>query len=330
MDLLIAADANLNARNIEIYTPLMMAAGRDDLEVVEYLISMAQHGLDLHATDTQGRTALHHAAETDHFEAAELLLEAGLDPTHVDNWGTTPIQVALLNRGEQFALEHLPEVDNVRSKEHGSILNTASFAGNEDVVDELLKKVPEAGIYEYVNLYCDRGTPLCRAASIGHIPIMEKLVEKGAQINLVGGPCGSPFMGACTMGNAEAVVWLLRKGTELQCTKFDGTITAEAAGQQHEAVLWVLRRFKEEGVEGLDEEIPVKTANISELDEFMVGYKEQKARVPENSSNGGPPPLPPDDKKDYKAGNEEVTKKDGEEERKETSKAESEETTEAD
>jgi hypothetical protein len=133
------------------------------------------------------------------------------------------------------------------------------------------------------------------------------------------------------MGYAEAVAWLLRKGTELQCTKFDGTtITAEAAGQQHEAVLWVLRRFKEEGVEGLDEEIPVKRANVSKLDEFMVGYKEWKARVPKNSSNGGPPLLPPDDKKDDKACNEEVTKKDDKEGRKETSKAESEETTEAD
>jgi hypothetical protein len=79
-------------------------------------------------------------------------------------------------------------------------------------------------------------------------------------------------------------------------------------------------------VEGLDEEIPVKTANTSKLDEFMVGYKERKARVPENRSNRGPPPLPPDDK----ACNEEVTKKDSEEGRKETSKAESEETTEAD
>jgi ankyrin repeat protein len=286
--------------------------------------------LDLHATDTQGRTALHHAAENDNFEAAELLLEAGLDITHVDNWGTTPIQITLFYH-EQFALNHLPEVDNVRSKEYGSILNTASFAGTEDVVDELLKRVPEAGVHEYVNLYCDKGTPLYRAASNGHIPIMEKLVEKGAKINLVGGPCGSPLMGACTMGYAEAVAWLLSKGTELQCTKFDGTtITAEAAGQQHEAVLWVLRRFKEEGVECLDEEIPVKTANISKLDEFMVGYKERKARVPENSPNRGPPPLPPDGKKDDKACNEEVTKKDDEEESKETSKAESEETTVAD
>jgi ankyrin repeat protein len=330
LGLLIAAGANLNARNSRLYTPLMMATDSNNLEVVEYLISMAQQGLDLHATDTQGRTALHHAVKNDNFEAAELLLEAGLDITHVDNWGTTPIQITLFNH-EQFALNHLPEIDNVRSKEHGSILSTASFAGTEDVVDELLKRVPEAGVHEYVNQYCDRGTPLYRAASKGHIPIMEKLVEKGAKINLVGGPCGSPLMGACTMGYAEAVAWLLRKGAELQCTKFDGTTTmAEAAGQQHEAVLWALRKFKEEGVEGLDEAIPVKTANISKLDEFMVGYKERKARVPKNSSNRGPPPLPPDDKKDDKACNEEVTKKDDEEGSKETSKAESEETTEAD
>jgi hypothetical protein len=100
------------------------------------------------------------------------------------------------------------------------------------------------------------------------------LLEKGAQVNLVGGPAGTPLMAACANGHVEAVRILLKKGAELQCTKFDGTtITAEEAAQQHESVLLLLRQYKEKGAHVLDENIAVKTADISELDKFMVAYK---------------------------------------------------------
>jgi ankyrin repeat protein len=151
--------------------------------------------------------------------------------------------------------------------------------GHESVARELLKRAPEQGIHEYVNLPCNPGTPLYSAALRGHIPIMEQLVEKGAVINLVGGPFGSPLMVACANGQFEAVTWLLKKGAEIQCTKLDGTIvTAEEAAQQHESVSSLLRRFKEHGAEALDEEVPVRTADISKLDEFMIEYKERKQK----------------------------------------------------
>ncbi|KAE9377689.1 ankyrin [Stipitochalara longipes BDJ] len=278
-EMLVKAGASLNARQNDGITPLMLAAEYDQLDVIKDLIALVPLGLDLHATDIDGSTALHHAVEFGPVDNAKLLIEAGLSPTKLDIFERSSIALALYDKIEPYPLELLPGIDNLRSRIRGSHLNIATFMGNEPIVMELLKRVPEHGIYEYVNLPCKLGTPLYNAASRGHIPIMEKLIEKGAEIDLVGGPFGSPLMAACTSGQTEAVAWLLRKGAEFQCTKLDGTaITAEEAAQQHENVISLLKRFKEKGAGALDEETPVKTADISKLDEFMVGFKERKEK----------------------------------------------------
>jgi ankyrin repeat protein len=280
VDLLIKAGANLNTRDFAGMTPLMHAArSQYGLKQVKFLMSFAKGGLDLHATDRGGNTALRHAIEVRNLDAATFLIEAGLDPLQGDIFGYSPIQRALQLQLTQFTLENLPEVDKVYSSVQGSILNTAAFMLNDVVVTELLKRVPEKDQVEYVNLSCDSGTPLyCGAYHIG-ISIIEKLIEKGAQVNLVGGPAGTPLMVACANGHIEAVRILLKKGAELQCTKFDGTtITAEEAAQHHERVLLLLRRYKEKGAHVLDENISVKTADITELDKFMVAYKKRNEK----------------------------------------------------
>ena len=287
--LLIKAGANLNTRDFTGMTPLMYAARRQHgLKNVKLLMSFAKGGLDLQATDKGGGTALWHAIQGMNLDAATFLIKAGLDPLQRVNFGCSPIQRALQLSLTEFTLEILPDLDKIRSPAQGSILNTAALMGNEVVVTELLKRVPEKDQVEYVNLSCDLGTPLyCAAYQMG-ISIIEKLLEKGAQVNLVGGPAGSPLMAACANGHVEAVRILLKKGAELQCTKFDGTtITAEGAAQHHESVLLLLRRYKEKGAHALDEEVPVKTADISELDKFMVAYKERnEKRMHQRGLNG--------------------------------------------
>jgi ankyrin repeat protein len=290
VDLLVKAGANLNTRDFNGETPLMHAAREEHgLENVKCLLGFVKGGLDLQATDQDGRTALHHAVEAQTLDTAKFLIEAGLDPLQTDLYGCSPIQKIIEKHTTHSALENLPEVDKLRSKVLGSILNTAVYCGREKVVTELLHRVPEEDAPEYVNLTCDLGTPLYCSAYIMHISIMEKLIEKGAQINLVGGSTGSALMAACTVGSVECVRLLLKKGAELQCTKFDGTIiTAEEAAQHHESVLLLLRRYKEKGAHVLDENIPMKTADITELDKFMVAHKEQnEKRIRERDLKGG-------------------------------------------
>jgi ankyrin repeat protein len=276
---LIAAGANLNTRD-NGGANLLMRAGRGyQLKPIEYLISMSNNGLDLRARDNYGNTALHYAIKIGSLEVAKRLVQAGLDSADPEYSGGCPIQLALHLKMDPFPLQNLPEVDTIRSKAHGSILNTAIFCGHEEVVAELLKRVPETDAQEYVNLSCDIGTPLYCAASRGSVSMIEKLLEKGAQVNLVRGQFGSPLMAACAMGQVEAVILLLRNGAELECVQPDGTLVkAEEAAQQHETVLSILRQFKERGVEALGEVASVKTADISKLDEFMIGFKEGKEK----------------------------------------------------
>ena len=289
LDFLITAGANINTRDYEGLTPLMRAAREySRLRALRRLMSMTKNGLDLQATDKDGSTALHHAVTYDNSSAAKLLIKAGLDPLRMDLLGNSAIKIALEQYNIRFVVKNLPEFDNVRSKLRLNILHTAVYIGDEGVVSELLQRAPEKDVEDYVNLPCDMGTPLYCAAYRGSIPIMEKLIGRGAQVNLVGGTIGSPLIAACAMGHVQAAIWLLRKGAELQYTKLDGTtITAEEAAQQHEAVIWLLKRFKEKGLEGLDDKIPIKTANISKLDEFMATYEKRKTGHSMSRSGSG-------------------------------------------
>jgi ankyrin repeat protein len=294
-DMLIAAGANLNTRDNGGATLLMSAARCYQLKPIEYLISMSNTGLHLQARDDYGDTALHYALKVGALEVAQRLVQAGLDSADPTPSGDSPIHIALRLKRDPFPLQNLPEVDTIRSKVHGSILNTAIFYSHEEVVAELLKRVSETDAQEYINLSCDIGTPLYCAASRGSILMLEKLLEKGAQVNLVGGQLGSPLMAACARGQVEAVMLLLRNGAELECVQPDGTLVkAEEAAQQYETVLSILRLFKEKGVEALGEVAPIKTADISKLDEFMAGFKERKEKGLGESIVRPSPPRPRD------------------------------------
>lgn len=68
--ILIAAGANVNARNFYARTPLICAAMNGHFEVVEYLI---EGGADIDAIDMCNYNAIKHAAERKHKEVHDLL-----------------------------------------------------------------------------------------------------------------------------------------------------------------------------------------------------------------------------------------------------------------
>jgi hypothetical protein len=72
-------------------TTLMTAAYGGDKEVVADLV---ERGADLEARDVDGYTPLMYAANAGHVRAAEILLEAGAEVNAADNQGSTPIMFA--------------------------------------------------------------------------------------------------------------------------------------------------------------------------------------------------------------------------------------------
>ena len=64
----------------ELHLPaLVYAASLGDIEQVEQLLSQ---GVDANQTDDEGYSALHAAAENDHFEIVKLLISKGADVSY--------------------------------------------------------------------------------------------------------------------------------------------------------------------------------------------------------------------------------------------------------
>lgn len=117
---LLAKGADPNARGEKGATPLLVASARNQIEVVELLVSK---GAELNAQDTstQKLTPLMVAAFRGHARVVELLLDKGADPTVAD-WQGLPaatyaaiaghkaLAQAIVKRGGTF-----PQLDIVKS-----------------------------------------------------------------------------------------------------------------------------------------------------------------------------------------------------------------------
>lgn len=87
IDLLLRAGAELEARDAEGMTPLLLAAGAGREYTLRTLLAK---GAEAKVVDSQGRTALHLAVSGGNAAVVRALLEAGADPDAKDSAGQTP------------------------------------------------------------------------------------------------------------------------------------------------------------------------------------------------------------------------------------------------
>ena len=97
---------DLEARNEDDYTPLLMAAVNGHLSVVQCLFEL---GADKEARDDIGRTPLHMAADNGRLPVVQYLCELGADKEARDVDGMTPLHSAAQNG-------HLPVVKYLRGE----------------------------------------------------------------------------------------------------------------------------------------------------------------------------------------------------------------------
>ena len=82
-------------------SPLQIAADRDYLEIVNFLISQ---GAKLDAQDFEGDTALHFAAAGGHLEGARLLIQKGANLNLQNQQGETPLYLAVLHHQAELVM----------------------------------------------------------------------------------------------------------------------------------------------------------------------------------------------------------------------------------
>lgn len=175
---LIERGADLNPEDAAL-APLAVATRDSWHGRPEAVATLLANGADARRTDPRGNTALHHAAHSTDPAVAALLLDAHSDINAVNHDGVTPVYVAaksgnwrvakfLIERGAKLNLE-------------GAVpaLNAAARCDDDDAagVELFIKHKAKLDATDL-----DGCSPLHMAARMGHIGIVQALVDHGMPV----------------------------------------------------------------------------------------------------------------------------------------------------
>ncbi|KAL8781669.1 MAG: hypothetical protein Q9213_005886 [Squamulea squamosa] len=248
-ELLMDNGANVNALDVELMTPSIVAAVFGSLGSLQVLIA---RGADLQIQDHWGNTVLHHAASSCPMSMIYSLMAASqdLDLGHENMLGYSPLLILLSCRSWQTILSiiNFAPTFGAYTPRAGNILSQA--VRNPEMTVSLLKKLLRRlppSLTTTLLMHQDKffGTPLYTASTVApplsHIDMISTLLEAGANLDQEGGRHGSPLMGACAAGRLVAVKFLLSKGAKIAYER-DGEIISALDAAKHfpEIVRWIL------------------------------------------------------------------------------------------
>ncbi|RTE83297.1 hypothetical protein BHE90_002156 [Fusarium euwallaceae] len=130
IELLIAMGADVNIRNHQGQTPLMIAASMGQLECIR-ILSRSKGTLE--AKDRYGNTALHWAFMRDQLEAVQLLLASGAQMTTHNVDGQTPLHFLKMNQIQDGPV--IQKTLQLLLKHQGADIESRNYLGRTPVVE---------------------------------------------------------------------------------------------------------------------------------------------------------------------------------------------------
>ena len=188
--ILLGNNADVNARSNIGSTPLMNAAFMGHVQIVELLIA---NGADENARSCDGTTALMNAAAHGHEKIVEILLAGGVDVDACEICGLTALWNAVTaDRSDIVAtlIKYGADI-NVKADDGTTVLMNAAFIGNVDIVKMLLSAGADVNVKSHNGF-----TALIIAKRKGHADIVKLLREAGA---LEDSPLGPGFISPVTL-----------------------------------------------------------------------------------------------------------------------------------
>ena len=274
VEYLIAKGVDINARDVEGWTPLHYAAHEgvpeiDELTYRDIARSLIEQGADVNAMSSRGHTPLHIALMFKKPEVSRVLSVSGVDP-HVadeDN-GRTLLHWAAL-AGDSLIVEFLLAngADIEAADRNGwTALHYAAHEGlpNAPKTDEESSEVAYALIFLEANVDAlSRGgeTPLMVAATYNRKKTAEVLLAKGARVDPANTRSGmSALHRAASAGHEDMVELLLANGADmLRKTKDEQTALDLAAANGHRNVAALLSAV------GMQPKVNAQHQNITPL-----------------------------------------------------------------
>ncbi len=228
---LIERGADVNSSYVGGYvaeTPFHALVNSRNLELAQLML---HHGLDLDMRSHDGQTPLQIAIEAYNPATCntkpliQALLEKNPDIDAKDIRGKTALCYACAKQDPEIVQWLLDKGANAGIEvPYGACpLNIACASGNFDIVNALFAKgasiAAQRDRYEWGQETRERvHPPLLRALDGPHMPIIELLLEKGADVNQGGGEDGCeelPLSEAVRRGHSECAALFLAKGAKI-------------------------------------------------------------------------------------------------------------------
>jgi len=177
------------------------AAMRGDREAVRAAIGRKA---DVNATQVDGTTALHWAAERDDLAMADLLIKAGARAGARAREGVTPLQLAAIN-GSASMIDRLLKAGADANEPLTTAGDTALMMAARTGASDALRVLVEAGANVNARETWGGTTALMWAVSEGHAAAAKLLIDSGADVNarsnFVAAANGRGFEGRTPLAN---------------------------------------------------------------------------------------------------------------------------------
>lgn len=179
-DFLLKNGTDVTTPDPDALTPLHFAADNGQAKIVTLILN--QPGVDVDAADTQGATALFHAARQGYKDVVTALLAGGANVNAVDYYAQTPLHWAARVGASTVVPLLIKAGADVNKAGSGNTtpLHCAAAEGKKEVVEMLLKSGAEVN-----PLNIGGETPLALATQNEHKTVIALLQKKGGVLELV-------------------------------------------------------------------------------------------------------------------------------------------------
>jgi len=210
-------------------SPLIDAVKKQDVQAVRALLKQlapsertrVEGKVSINATEADGFTALHWAAQRNDLQLVDLLVEAGANVKASTRYNITPLYLAAMN-GNAAMMERLLKAGadpNGTAEEGQTMLMTAALSGKPDAVRLLLTRGAKVDTKEPY-----RGqTALMWAAAEGNTAAVDVLLEAGADHTLKSTGGFTPLLFAVRNAHVDTAVALLKRGAHVNDVAPDGS-----------------------------------------------------------------------------------------------------------
>ncbi|KAJ3295434.1 hypothetical protein HDU79_009123 [Rhizoclosmatium sp. JEL0117] len=229
--------ADIEANDIDQWTPLYFAVAGGHLAVVVTLIQM---GANIHSTVMNGWTPLYIAAWDGHRDITEILLEAGANVNARTSRGRTPLLSATSQSHREVVKVLINFGVNVNDADSDgwTAVYTASASGDIDIVELLIAAGANVNV-----VTSDGWTPLRAAARYGYLEIVKILISAGSEVDTPDFVGETPLYCTSYYGHEDILGILLAARANVNTANLNGVFPLHCAAQNgHKTVVAMLLR----------------------------------------------------------------------------------------